>query len=83
MKKHPNLVKIGKLIREARIASGYSQDGLAWEAGLGRTYYGRIERGETNPSIQNIIRIAITLKMEVGQLIPPVGTLKKAASRIK
>lgn len=70
------------MIREARIARGYSQADFAIEADLGRTYYGRIERGETNPSIQNIIRIAITLKMEVGELIPKIHLLKKAPSRI-
>ncbi len=79
--KHPNLVKLGKNIRAKRELRGFSQDGFAAEAGLGRTYYGRIERGEQNLSIQNLIRIAITLKIEVGDLIPPVSSLKKAASR--
>lgn len=79
--KHPNLVKIGKLIREARELQSYSQDGFAGTAGLGRTYYGRVERGEQNISIQNLIRIAITLKVEVGDLIPPISTLKKTIAR--
>lgn len=39
---------IGKLIREARKQKGYSQEGFAAEAGLGRTYLGRVERGEQN-----------------------------------
>lgn len=37
---------------------------------------GRIERGEQNVSIQNLILIAITLKVEVGELIPPLKQLK-------
>lgn len=54
----------------------FSQENLAAEAGLGRSYYGRIERGEQNISIQNLIQIAFTLKVEVGELIPPLRQLK-------
>lgn len=75
-RKHPNLVKIGKLIREARKQKGYSQEAFAAEAGLGRTYMGRVERGEQNISIQNLIRIAITLKIEPIKLIPPLSMLR-------
>ncbi|HEU5281464.1 MAG TPA: helix-turn-helix transcriptional regulator [Gammaproteobacteria bacterium] len=75
-KRHPNLVKIGKLIREARKANGFSQETFAAEAGLGRTYMGRVERGEQNISIQNLIRIALTLHVEVCDLIPPLRLLK-------
>ncbi|MBI2791354.1 MAG: helix-turn-helix transcriptional regulator [Gammaproteobacteria bacterium] len=74
-KKHPNLVKIGKKIRDARKAKGYSQEAFAAEAQLGRTYMGRVERGEQNISIQNLIQIALTLKVEVGELIPPLKNL--------
>lgn len=77
MEKHPNLIKIGKKIREMRKLKGFSQEDFAAEAQLGRTYYGRVERGEQNISIQNLIRIAFTLKVEVGELIPPLYSLKK------
>lgn len=74
MEKHPNLIKIGKKIREMRKLKGFSQEDFAAEAGLGRTYYGRIERGEQNISIQNLIQIALTLQVEVGELIPSLTT---------
>ena len=76
MSKHSNLIKIGKIIRQVREAQGYSQDAFAAEAGLGRTYYGRIERGEQNVSIQNLIRIAITLHIEPAKLLPSLRELK-------
>lgn len=79
--KHPNLVKIGKKIKEMRKLKGYSQEGFAAKAGLGRTYYGRIERGEQNVSIQNLIQIALTLGVEVGELIPNLRSLKKPYSK--
>lgn len=74
-KRHPNLVKIGKKIKETRKALGYSQEEFAAQAQLGRTYMGRIERGEQNISIQNLIQIAITLDIEVGELIPAIKHL--------
>ena len=76
MEKHSNLIKIGKKIREARRLKGFSQEGFAAEAGLGRTYYGRVERGEQNISIQNLIQIAMTLHVEISELLPPLRQLK-------
>lgn len=75
-KKHQNLIKIGQKIRKARKLKGFSQEGFAAEAGLGRTYVGRLERGEQNVSIQNLIQIALTLKMELSKLLPPLKELK-------
>lgn len=76
-KRHPNLIKIGKLIREARKTKGYSQEAFAAEAGLGRTYMGRVERGEQNISIQNLIQIAVTLRVELSNILPPLSALKR------
>ena len=76
MEKHPNLIKIGKKIREMRKLNSFSQEGFAAEAGLGRTYYGRVERGEQNISIQNLIQIALTLQVELSDLLPPLKQLK-------
>ena len=73
--KHQNLVKIGNRIRELRTAKGYSQEGIADASGMGRTYMGRVERGEQNISIQNLIQIAFALNAEVGQLIPLLSEL--------
>ena len=80
-RRHPNLIKIGKKIREIRESKGFSQEDFAADAQLGRTYYGRVERGEQNISIQGLIRIALILKVEVGDLIPPIRVLKKPPSK--
>ena len=74
--KHPNLVKIGKRIQALRKQKGYSQEEFAYEAGIARTYMGRVERGEQNISIQNLIKIALTLRVEIGELVPPIKQLK-------
>ena len=75
-KKHPNLIKIGRRIREIRKERGYSQEDFAAAAQLGRSYAGRVERGEQNISMQSIIQIALTLEVEVGELFPPLDELK-------
>jgi len=81
--KHPNLIKIGKRIRQVRKDKGFSQEKLADAAAFGRTYMGRIERGEQNISIQNLIQLAIVLRTEVGEMIPPVNQLTSPKQRQK
>ncbi|BCA93795.1 hypothetical protein TUM19329_01560 [Legionella antarctica] len=75
IKKHANLIKLGNQIRDIRASKGFSQEGLAAAATLGRTYMGRVERGEQNISVQNLIKIAFTLNVDVGELIPPLSEL--------
>ncbi len=45
MPKNKSLVQIGSRIRAIREARGISQEQMAFDAGLDRAYYGRIERG--------------------------------------
>ncbi len=72
MQKHPVLIEVGKRIRDIRSQHGFSQESFAAEVGLGRSYMGGVERGERNISAINIVRIAKTLKIEVGELFPPI-----------
>jgi len=74
--KHPNLIKIGNKIKAVRASRGFSQEGLAAAATLGRTYMGRVERGEQNISVQNLVKIAFVLGVDVGALIPPLKELE-------
>jgi len=74
-KKHPALIKLGKRIGELRNTKGFSQEDFAHEVGLDRTYMGSVERGERNIAAINLIRIAKTLKIEVGDLFPSIRTL--------
>jgi transcriptional regulator with XRE-family HTH domain len=59
----------GATIRELRGKLGYSQEKLAEEAGLHRTYIGGVERGERNVSLLNIVRLARALKVKPSQLL--------------
>jgi transcriptional regulator with XRE-family HTH domain len=52
------LKQLGDRLRELRDEAGISQEQLANEIGLDRTYISGIERGKRNPSIQSLYRIA-------------------------
>ncbi|MHC5595211.1 MAG: helix-turn-helix domain-containing protein [Nostoc sp.] len=75
-KKHPWLVEIGKNIRAIRESKGLSQEELAELVEIDRTYIGGIERGERNVASLNLIRIAIALNTEVGNLFPRLDMLQ-------
>ena len=55
---------IGSNIRHYRKLLGISQEKLAEEAGVHRTYIGAVERGERNISAKNISKIAEVLGVE-------------------
>ncbi|MCK5860695.1 MAG: helix-turn-helix transcriptional regulator [Abyssibacter sp.] len=71
----PQLALLGKQLRKLRKARGFSQEAFAWEVGLARSYYGGVERGDRNIAALNLIRIAKTLEVEVGELFPPLKDL--------
>ena len=59
----PYLDILGKRIRSRRGELGLSQEGLANEAGLDRSYVGRIERGEGNPTVELLGKLAEVLNV--------------------
>lgn len=79
MSKDPLLIALGAKIRAVRQAKGFSQEAFAAEAGLGRSYYGGIERGERNVAALNLVQIAKVLGVEVGELFPSLKELRKIA----
>lgn len=76
-KKNPELIKMGGNIRELRKSKGLSQEAFADNVGLDRTYVGGIERGERNIATLNLIRIAMTLNVEIGELMPRLSELEQ------
>jgi transcriptional regulator with XRE-family HTH domain len=69
----PVLVALGAEIRRARASIGLSQEALAVDAGLDRSYVGGIERGEHNITIMNIAKIAVALKVKPSALLEASG----------
>jgi transcriptional regulator with XRE-family HTH domain len=66
--KNNDLAKIGAAIRARRLAMEMSQEALADYAGIDRSHMGRIERGERNVSLLNILRIANAMDCKVSDL---------------
>ena len=64
---------IGERVRELREARGItSQEKLGELAGdLHRTFIGRVERGETNISIENLVRITDALGVSLAEFFEP------------
>lgn len=64
---------LGSAIKEKRSALGISQEELASRAGLHRTYVSEVERGERNPSIASIEKLAQALEVSFTSLFDRTG----------
>jgi transcriptional regulator with XRE-family HTH domain len=67
------LVALGESIRRVRTGAGLSQEALAVDADLDRSYVGGIERGEHNLTVMNIVKIADALKLKPSTLLESAG----------
>lgn len=63
--------QVGVNIRRLREARGLSQEALAFEAELHRTYISGVERGVRNPTVTVLAKIAQALKVSPDQLLRP------------
>jgi len=63
------LKRLGAAIRAERHAAGLSQEALADAAGIDRSHMGKIERGERNVTLLNVVRIAASLGTKVSALV--------------
>ena len=46
-----------------------SQENLALRCGLARSYIGNLERGGVNPTLYNVLRIAVALDVDTCELV--------------
>jgi transcriptional regulator with XRE-family HTH domain len=62
-----------------RRAKGFSQEALAWDAGVARSYMVKIETGQTSTGLDVIGRLASVLEVEPAELLrlPPRRTRRK------
>lgn len=63
------LKEFGKHLREIRLKQNLSQVDLAFKGNFDRNYIGMLERGERNPSLKNLERLAETLEITLPQLL--------------
>jgi len=61
-------ITFGKCVRRLREERSVSQEALANDAGLDRTYVSSVERGRRNISLENIERLAKALEVRIETL---------------
>lgn len=61
--------KLGRRIAELRRLLNFSQDRLALLSDIDRTYLIRIEKGDANPTIKVIHKIAMNFKISMSKLL--------------
>ena len=60
---------LGAAIRAARKERGFTQEGFATHAGIDRSYFGAIERGEFNVTLDTLTTIAAGLDVPAWALL--------------
>ncbi len=68
-KKSKANLALGAAIRAERESQGHSQEVFATKAGIDRSYYGAIERGEFNITIDTLVTIARGLGSSAAALL--------------
>ena len=61
--------QVGLNVRRLRLEKGWSQEQLADEVDLHRTYISGIERGVRNPTVKIVAQLAARLDVEPGELL--------------
>ncbi len=65
----PRQVEFGDRVRSFRIELGLSQEALAYEADINRSYIASLEAGQRNPSLDLMARLAVALGVDLGELV--------------
>ena len=60
---------VGQNVKTHRESAGLSQEALAFECGLHRTYISGVERGVRNPTVEVLEKIALALNLETHRLL--------------
>tara|TARA_R110002110_G_scaffold312446_5_gene525798 strand:- start:147 stop:371 length:225 start_codon:yes stop_codon:yes gene_type:complete len=69
--------QVGANLRRIRRECGLSQEALAFECGLHRTYVSGVERGIRNPTVVILDKIATALNVPASELVEGLGQQRK------
>ncbi|WOK37291.1 helix-turn-helix transcriptional regulator [Sphingomonas sp. C3-2] len=59
---------VGLNLKRLRVERGISQERLAFDASVDRSYLGGVERGEENPTVDVLERLASVLHVQLADL---------------
>jgi transcriptional regulator with XRE-family HTH domain len=71
-------IALGKRLKQCRHAADKSQETLAFDAHVDRTYISAIERGIANPSIETLANICYALGVTLAELFEPLSDVPLA-----
>ena len=70
MQRNPVLQEsFGSVLRQLRVEKGLSQEDLALEAGLDRTFVSMLERGLRQPTLSSLFAIASALRTRASRIV--------------
>jgi transcriptional regulator with XRE-family HTH domain len=69
----PELLAFGEAVRQRRLALGFSQEALAHEAGIDRSYVSSVERGGQNIGLVTAHQVARALNTKLTELLRAAG----------
>ncbi len=72
-KRSPTTTAFGAAVRALRVERGFAQEAFAAHAGMDRSYYGAIERGEFNVSLETILKLAGALEVSGAEVLRHAG----------
>ncbi|MBN9458120.1 MAG: helix-turn-helix transcriptional regulator [Bosea sp.] len=70
-------------LRRLRVERGLSQENLAVDADVDRSYISGMERQEFNPTVDLLDRLAAALDVDVGRLLEPPDVGAEAPKPLK
>lgn len=62
----------GSVLRAWRLERGIAQDAFALAAGVDRSYYGKLERGERQPSLAVLLKCASAFAQPAAELVAAI-----------
>ena len=65
---------VGRNIKRIQVARGVSQEQLAFDASVDRSYLGGVERCDENPSVDTLDKIAAVLGVPLAEIFLPIET---------
>lgn len=60
---------MGERIRQARVARNLTQEDVAHAAGVNSSYYGKLERGLNNPTLDTLVRVTEVIGVSLSEVV--------------
>ncbi len=74
-------VAIGRAVRTMRVERGLSQEEVGLRSGLSRGFFGRVERGDANPTFETLLKVAGALEVQAADVVALAETYLDGPSR--